>query len=57
MVFGIPALISYVSAIMTLEVGDVIATGTPEGVGPLQPGDVVEVELAGLGAVTNPVIA
>jgi 2-keto-4-pentenoate hydratase/2-oxohepta-3-ene-1,7-dioic acid hydratase in catechol pathway len=50
-------LISYVSAIMTLEVGDVIATGTPEGVGPLQPGDVVEVELAGLGAVTNPVIA
>jgi 2-keto-4-pentenoate hydratase/2-oxohepta-3-ene-1,7-dioic acid hydratase in catechol pathway len=57
MVFGVPALISYVSAIMTLEVGDVIATGTPEGVGPLQPGDVVEVELAGLGAVTNPVIA
>jgi len=57
MVFGIPALISYISAIMTLEAGDVIATGTPEGVVPLRPGDVVEVELAGLGAVTNPVIA
>lgn len=57
MVFGIPVLISYVSAIMTLEAGDVIATGTPEGVGPLQPGDVVEVEMPGLGAVANPVIA
>jgi 2-keto-4-pentenoate hydratase/2-oxohepta-3-ene-1,7-dioic acid hydratase in catechol pathway len=57
MVFGIPALIAYISEIMTLEVGDVIATGTPEGVGPLQPGDVVEVELPGVSAVTNPVIA
>lgn len=57
MTFGIPRLIAYVSRIMTLEPGDVIATGTPEGVGPLNPGDVVEVELPGLGRVRNPVIA
>lgn len=57
MAFGIPALIAYVSRVMTLEPGDVLATGTPEGVGPLAPGDVVEVELAGLGRVKNPVVA
>jgi 2-keto-4-pentenoate hydratase/2-oxohepta-3-ene-1,7-dioic acid hydratase in catechol pathway len=58
MAFGIPHLVSYISHIMTLEEGDVIATGTPEGVGPLRAGDVVEVELiAGerLGCVRNPV--
>ncbi|HEX9105965.1 MAG TPA: fumarylacetoacetate hydrolase family protein [Longimicrobiales bacterium] len=59
MVFGIPALISYISHIMTLEEGDVIATGTPEGVGPLRAGDVVEVGLLlgedRLGTVSNPV--
>ncbi len=55
MVFGIPIIISYISNIMTLEPGDVIATGTPEGVGPLQAGDVVEVELAGMSRVRNPV--
>lgn len=57
MVFGIPMLVSFISHIMTLEPGDVIATGTPEGVGPLHPGDVVDVELAGLGRVRNPVVA
>lgn len=57
LVFGIPALVAYVSRIMTLEPGDVIATGTPEGVGPLTPGDVVEVELIGLSRVRNPVRA
>jgi 2-keto-4-pentenoate hydratase/2-oxohepta-3-ene-1,7-dioic acid hydratase in catechol pathway len=57
MVFGIPALIAYITRVMTLEVGDVIATGTPEGVGPLRPGDTVEVELFGLQSVQNPVIA
>ena len=56
MVFSIPFLISYVSRIMTLEPGDLLATGTPEGVGPLSHGDVVEVELSGLGTLTNPVI-
>ena len=57
MVFSIPFLVSYISRIMTLEPGDLIATGTPEGVGPLVPGDVVEVELPGLATLTNPVIA
>jgi 2-keto-4-pentenoate hydratase/2-oxohepta-3-ene-1,7-dioic acid hydratase in catechol pathway len=55
MVFGVPFLIAYVSRIMTLLPGDVIATGTPEGVGPLNDGDIVEVEVAGLGRVSNPV--
>jgi len=57
MVFSIPFLISYISRIMTLEPGDLLATGTPEGVGPLIPGDVVEVELPDLVTLTNPVIA
>jgi 2-keto-4-pentenoate hydratase/2-oxohepta-3-ene-1,7-dioic acid hydratase in catechol pathway len=57
MVFSIPFLVAYVSRIMTLEPGDLLATGTPEGVGPLSHGDVVEVELPGLGATTNPVIS
>jgi 2-keto-4-pentenoate hydratase/2-oxohepta-3-ene-1,7-dioic acid hydratase in catechol pathway len=55
MVFGIPMLVSYISNIMTLEPGDLIATGTPEGVGPLGPGDVVEVEVTGVGVLKNPV--
>ena len=55
MVFSIPRLITYISAIMTLVPGDVIATGTPAGVGPLVPGDVVEVEVPGISRVTNPV--
>lgn len=55
MVFSIPRLIAYISAIMTLSPGDVIATGTPAGVGPLAVGDVVEVEIAGLSCVSNPV--
>jgi 2-keto-4-pentenoate hydratase/2-oxohepta-3-ene-1,7-dioic acid hydratase in catechol pathway len=42
---------------MTLEPGDLIATGTPEGIGPIQPGDTVEVELKGLGTVRNTVRA
>ncbi|CAN5746018.1 fumarylacetoacetate hydrolase family protein [soil metagenome] len=56
MAFDIPTLIAYISSIMTLEPGDVIATGTPAGVGPLQPGDVVEVEVPGVGTIRNPVI-
>jgi 2-keto-4-pentenoate hydratase/2-oxohepta-3-ene-1,7-dioic acid hydratase in catechol pathway len=55
MAFGIPFLVSYISAIMTLEPGDLIATGTPEGVGPLQPGNVVEVMIGGLSVVRNEV--
>ncbi|MBM4182885.1 MAG: fumarylacetoacetate hydrolase family protein [Gemmatimonadetes bacterium] len=57
MVFDIPALIAHVTRFMTLEPGDLIATGTPSGVGALQPGDVVEVEVGGVGSVSNPVVA
>lgn len=57
MAFSIPMLLSYVSHVMTLEPGDVVATGTPAGVGPLKDGDVVEVEIEGLSKVSNPVRA
>jgi 2-keto-4-pentenoate hydratase/2-oxohepta-3-ene-1,7-dioic acid hydratase in catechol pathway len=57
MVFAIPTLVAYISQVMTLEPGDLIATGTPAGVGPLHPGDVVEVEIPGVGLLRNPVIA
>lgn len=57
MVFSIPFLVSYVSRIMTLEPGDLLATGTPEGVGALAKGDVVEVELTGFEVLKNPVAA
>jgi 2-keto-4-pentenoate hydratase/2-oxohepta-3-ene-1,7-dioic acid hydratase in catechol pathway len=57
MVFAIPMLLAYISRIMTLEPGDVVATGTPAGVGRLSPGDVVEVEVAGVSRVSNPVEA
>jgi 2-keto-4-pentenoate hydratase/2-oxohepta-3-ene-1,7-dioic acid hydratase in catechol pathway len=55
MVFDIPAVLAYISAVMTLEPGDLVLTGTPEGVGTLAPGDVVEVEIAGVSRVSNPV--
>jgi 2-keto-4-pentenoate hydratase/2-oxohepta-3-ene-1,7-dioic acid hydratase in catechol pathway len=55
MVFSIPSLLAYISRIMTLEPGDLVATGTPSGVGPLAPGDLVEVEIPGVSRVTNPV--
>ncbi len=54
-IFPIPELLRYISACMTLEPGDLIPTGTPAGVGPMQPGDVVEVEIDGLGVLTNAV--
>ena len=57
MAFSIPFLIAYISQIMTLEPGDLIATGTPAGVGKLAPGDIVEVEVAGMSMVSNPVAA
>ena len=56
MVFSVPTLIAYISRIMTLEAGDVIATGTPEGIGALEPGDEVEVEIEGVGVLCNPVV-
>jgi 2-keto-4-pentenoate hydratase/2-oxohepta-3-ene-1,7-dioic acid hydratase in catechol pathway len=55
MAFPVPFLIRYISQVMTLEPGDLIATGTPAGVGPLRDGDVVEVEVEGVGVLRNPV--
>jgi 2-keto-4-pentenoate hydratase/2-oxohepta-3-ene-1,7-dioic acid hydratase in catechol pathway len=57
MAFPIPFLLSYISRIMTLEPGDLIATGTPAGVGKLSEDDIVEVEIIGVSMVTNPVAA
>ena len=55
MVFDIPDILSFISNIMTLEPGDLVLTGTPEGVGKLSPGDTVEVEIGGVSRVSNPV--
>ena len=55
LIFDIPTLVAHVSAAMTLLPGDVILTGTPEGVGPMQVGDDVEVSIEGLGSLTNTV--
>ena len=55
MIFGVARLIAYISRNVTLEEGDVIATGTPSGVGPLRDGDVFEVEIDGIGVLRNPV--
>lgn len=57
MVFNVRQLIAFCSSIMTLEPGDVLLTGTPAGVGPLLPGDVVEVTIEGIGKLSNPVKA
>jgi 2-keto-4-pentenoate hydratase/2-oxohepta-3-ene-1,7-dioic acid hydratase in catechol pathway len=53
MVFGVPELISFISEIMTLLPGDIIATGTPGGIGPMQPGDTVEVSIKPIGILRN----
>jgi 2-keto-4-pentenoate hydratase/2-oxohepta-3-ene-1,7-dioic acid hydratase in catechol pathway len=53
--FGVATLIEYITSFMTMLPGDVLLTGTPEGVGPLTPGDVVEVEVDGVGTLSNPV--
>jgi 2-keto-4-pentenoate hydratase/2-oxohepta-3-ene-1,7-dioic acid hydratase in catechol pathway len=55
MVFGVATIIEFVTAFMTLLPGDVIMTGTPEGVGKLEPGDRVEVAIDGIGVLMNPV--
>jgi 2-keto-4-pentenoate hydratase/2-oxohepta-3-ene-1,7-dioic acid hydratase in catechol pathway len=57
LIFDVPELLAFVSRHMTLEVGDVISTGTPSGVGNLSPGDRVEVEIASVGTLRNHVIA
>jgi 2-keto-4-pentenoate hydratase/2-oxohepta-3-ene-1,7-dioic acid hydratase in catechol pathway len=55
MVFPIPSLLAYISRVMTLEPGDAVLTGTPAGVGRLEAGDTVEVEIEGVSRVSNPV--
>lgn len=57
MVFGVAEIIEYVSAFTTLLPGDVLLTGTPSGVGPVQPGDLMEVEVDGIGTLANRVVA
>jgi len=56
LIFSVPRLVQFISAVMTLEPGDVIATGTPPGVGQLQKGDLVEVEIEGIGVLKNSVV-
>jgi 2-keto-4-pentenoate hydratase/2-oxohepta-3-ene-1,7-dioic acid hydratase in catechol pathway len=57
MIFKLPVIIAFISKMITLEPGDVITTGTPSGVGPIQPGDEVEVEIENIGILKNPVVA
>lgn len=56
MIFPVAALLSFISSVMTLEPGDVVLTGTPEGVGPLEAGQVVEVSISGIGTLESPVV-
>jgi 2-keto-4-pentenoate hydratase/2-oxohepta-3-ene-1,7-dioic acid hydratase in catechol pathway len=57
LVFDVPTLVAYVTSVMTLLPGDVILTGTPDGVGPMQVGDEVEVTVSGIGSLTNTVVS
>ena len=57
LIFDVPMLVEYISAAFTLEPGDVVSTGTPAGIGPVQPGDVVEVEIDGIGVLRNRIVA
>lgn len=57
MLFSVDAIIAYITAVMTLEPGDLIATGTPPGVGPIVPGSKVRIEIAGIGVLENAVVA
>jgi len=56
MIFTIPELVVYISSYTTLLPGDVILTGTPPGVGPMLPGQVVSIDIEGIGSLTNPVV-
>ena len=57
LIFDIATLVAHITSVMTLLPGDVILTGTPEGVGPMNPGDEVEVAVTGIGSLTNKVVA
>jgi 2-keto-4-pentenoate hydratase/2-oxohepta-3-ene-1,7-dioic acid hydratase in catechol pathway len=56
MIFSIPYLIRFISQVMTLNPGDIIATGTPAGIGPMVPGDRVDVQIEGIGVLSNKVL-
>ena len=56
MIFGPYELVSFVSRVMTLLPGDVVLTGTPQGIGPMVRGDVVEVRIEGIGSLINRVV-
>jgi len=56
LILDVPHLVQFISSVMTLEPGDVIATGTPPGVGPMQKGDTIEVEIEGIGVLKNSVV-
>ncbi len=53
LIFSVPELVSFISKVMTLLPGDIIATGTPSGISPMSPGDIVEVEIEGVGRLVN----
>lgn len=55
-IFGVPYLVSFISKVMTLYPGDLIITGTPSGIGPMQPGDEIEVRIEGIGSLRNRVV-
>lgn len=57
LIFSVEEIVSYVSSHMTLKVGDVILTGTPHGVGPVQPGDTMTVSIEGIGSLTNQLVS
>lgn len=57
LIFDIPAIIAYISEFMTIRPGDIILTGTPKGISHIYPGDTVRIEIDGLGALENPIMA
>ncbi|WP_406676304.1 fumarylacetoacetate hydrolase family protein [Neomoorella carbonis] len=57
LIFSVPFLVSFISRVMTLLPGDIILTGTPEGVGPMQVGDTVEIRVEGIGSLVNRIVA
>ena len=57
LIFSIPQIIAYISEFMTLQPGDLILTGTPKGISHIFPGDVVRIEIEGIGALENPIVA
>ncbi len=56
MIFKIPRIMEYLSSFLTLEKGDIIATGTPSGVGPIQPGNIIEASIENIGTITHQVV-